>query len=187
MGSQIWIYTASSDQGYAYSYTYIHYFIHRQSIPKRRNACCFCFRPPLEKFGQFGELRCLLYPVFEGCLPIVNCTGIDERMVDTCRPSTAMGIPGILPWRSPSQNRIFLTPPKRNHGLGNFLIIGTIEMGCLIYFNFRVMGFINGLWVCLCSLNFQTDQDAFVSIFPEGHDTHKYVTNYTVDYSLHIQ
>ena len=110
----------------------------------------------LEKFGQFGELRCLLYPVFEGCLPIVNCTGIDERMVDTCRPSTAMGIPRILPWRSPSQNRIFntLLGPKRNHGLGNFLIIGTIEMGCLIYFNFRVMGLINGLWGCLCSLNF---------------------------------
>lgn len=32
-----------------------------------------------------GVLACLLYPVFEGCLPIVNCTGIDERMVDTCR------------------------------------------------------------------------------------------------------
>lgn len=32
-----------------------------------------------------GVAACLLYPVFDGCLPIVNCSGIDERMVDTCR------------------------------------------------------------------------------------------------------
>ncbi|CAE7460404.1 unnamed protein product [Symbiodinium microadriaticum] len=28
---------------------------------------------------------CLLEPLFEGCPPIVNCSGIDERMIDTCR------------------------------------------------------------------------------------------------------
>ena len=33
------------------------------------------------------HVRCLLYPVFDGCLPIVNCSGIDERMVDTCSTS----------------------------------------------------------------------------------------------------
>ena len=31
------------------------------------------------------DVRCLLEPLFEGCLPIINCSGIDERMIDTCR------------------------------------------------------------------------------------------------------
>ncbi|CAJ1448217.1 unnamed protein product [Effrenium voratum] len=32
-----------------------------------------------------GSVACSLAPFFEGCLPIVNCSGIDSRMVDTCR------------------------------------------------------------------------------------------------------
>ena len=38
-------------------------------------------------FPAILHVRCLLYPVFDGCLPIVNCSGIDERMVDTCSTS----------------------------------------------------------------------------------------------------
>ena len=35
--------------------------------------------------AQAASERCLLEPLFEGCPPIVNCSGIDERMIDTCR------------------------------------------------------------------------------------------------------
>ena len=45
-------------------------------------------------------LRCLLEPVFEGCLPIVNCSGIDERMIDTCR--CFLGLFASPPVASPS-------------------------------------------------------------------------------------
>eukprot|EP00435_Cladocopium_sp_Y103_P074933 s194_g52.t1 len=47
--------------------------------PKVKRSC------EMKNSTEPGVLACLLYPVFEGCLPIVNCTGIDERMVDTCR------------------------------------------------------------------------------------------------------
>lgn len=60
-------------------------------LPWQLSYCTYCLRlqcwRSADSFQPWPRVRCLLYPVFDGCLPIVNCSGIDERMVDTCSTS----------------------------------------------------------------------------------------------------